>query len=87
MDFGQTAELLARVQFAFTVSFHFIFPAFTIGLVVFAALGQGIKMWFTYDARMKRLEAERRAGAAAHHTPPNLAVSQETAPEQGRSAG
>ena len=26
------AILLARIQFAFTVSFHFIFPAFTIGL-------------------------------------------------------
>src|SRR5579863_6185544 len=27
-----TALNLARAQFAFTVSFHFIFPAFTIGL-------------------------------------------------------
>jgi len=26
------AVLLARVQFAFTVSFHFVFPAFSIGL-------------------------------------------------------
>lgn len=26
------ALLLARIQFAFTVSFHFIFPAFSIGL-------------------------------------------------------
>ena len=26
------AEILARVQFAFTVSFHILFPAFTIGL-------------------------------------------------------
>ncbi|NRB11340.1 MAG: cytochrome ubiquinol oxidase subunit I, partial [Rickettsiaceae bacterium] len=25
-------ELLSRLQFAFTVSFHIIFPAFTIGL-------------------------------------------------------
>src|SRR5438128_7413391 len=32
MSFGQGAELLARLQFAFTVSFHFIFPAFSIGL-------------------------------------------------------
>jgi len=29
---GFDAILLARIQFAFTVSFHFIFPAFTIGL-------------------------------------------------------
>ena len=27
-----TAELLARIQFAFTVSFHIVFPAFSIGL-------------------------------------------------------
>ena len=27
-----TALLLSRIQFAFTVSFHIIFPAFTIGL-------------------------------------------------------
>ena len=29
---GFTAETLARAQFAFTVSFHIIFPAFSIGL-------------------------------------------------------
>jgi cytochrome d ubiquinol oxidase subunit I len=29
--------LLARVQFAFTISFHIIFPAFTIGLASFLA--------------------------------------------------
>ncbi|HQZ13477.1 MAG TPA: cytochrome ubiquinol oxidase subunit I [Devosia sp.] len=32
MSFGLSAELLARFQFAFTMSFHFIFPAFSIGL-------------------------------------------------------
>ena len=32
------AILLARIQFAFTVSFHFIFPAFTIGLASFLAV-------------------------------------------------
>jgi cytochrome d ubiquinol oxidase subunit I len=31
------AELLARAQFAFTVSFHIIFPSFTIGLAAFIA--------------------------------------------------
>src|ERR1700728_2057830 len=38
-----TALLLSRIQFAFTVSFHIIFPAFTIGLAawltVLEALG------------------------------------------------
>ena len=32
-----TAVLLARIQFAFTVSFHIIFPSFTIGLAAFIA--------------------------------------------------
>ena len=30
--FGLDAFHLARIQFAFTVSFHIIFPAITIGL-------------------------------------------------------
>jgi cytochrome d ubiquinol oxidase subunit I len=35
---GDSAELLARVQFAFTVSFHIIFPAFSIGLASYLAV-------------------------------------------------
>ena len=31
------AVLLARIQFAFTVAFHIIFPSFTIGLAAFIA--------------------------------------------------
>ena len=33
-----TALILARWQFAFTISFHFIFPAFTIGLASYLAV-------------------------------------------------
>ncbi len=33
-----TPLLLARIQFAFTVSFHIVFPAFTIGLASFLAV-------------------------------------------------
>lgn len=33
--FGLDAFELARIQFAFTVSFHIIFPAITIGLASF----------------------------------------------------
>ena len=29
--------LLARLQFAFTITFHIIFPAFTIGLSAYIA--------------------------------------------------
>ena len=35
---GLSAELLARIQFAFTVSFHIIFPAFSIGLASYLAV-------------------------------------------------
>jgi len=45
-----TALLLSRLQFAFTVSFHIIFPAFTIGLAA----------WLTV------LEAMHLATAARH---------------------
>ena len=36
------AVLLARLQFAFTVSFHFIFPSFTIGLASYLAVLEGL---------------------------------------------
>jgi cytochrome bd ubiquinol oxidase subunit I len=34
--------LLSRIQFAFTVSFHIIFPAFSIGLATFLAIMEGV---------------------------------------------
>ena len=33
---------MARLQFAFTISFHFIFPAFTIGLASYLAVLEGL---------------------------------------------
>ena len=38
------AVLLARIQFAFTISFHIIFPAFSIGLASYLAVLEGL--WF-----------------------------------------
>lgn len=38
MNLGLTALELARIQFAFTVSFHIIFPAICIGLASFLAV-------------------------------------------------
>src|SRR4051812_969999 len=35
---GWDAVVLARAQFAFTMSFHIIFPAFSIGLASYLAL-------------------------------------------------
>ncbi|NRN27150.1 cytochrome ubiquinol oxidase subunit I [Photorhabdus heterorhabditis] len=40
--FGLSAFELARIQFAFTVSFHIIFPAITIGLASFLAVLEGL---------------------------------------------
>jgi cytochrome d ubiquinol oxidase subunit I len=34
--------VLARVQFAFTVSFHIIFPTISIGLAMFLAIVEGL---------------------------------------------
>lgn len=39
------AILLARIQFAFTVSFHIIFPAFSIGLASYLAVLEGLHLW------------------------------------------
>jgi cytochrome d ubiquinol oxidase subunit I len=38
MEADALALLLARIQFAFTVSFHFIFPSFSIGLASYLAV-------------------------------------------------
>src|SRR4029453_10173706 len=47
--FGLTALELARIQFAFTVRFHIIFPAITIGLASYLAVLEGLWLW-TKDA-------------------------------------
>jgi cytochrome d ubiquinol oxidase subunit I len=39
---GADALLLARLQFAFTVSFHFIFPSVSIGLASYLAVLEGL---------------------------------------------
>ena len=39
------ALLLARFQFAFTVSFHFIFPAISIGLASYLAVLEALWLW------------------------------------------
>ena len=37
--------MLARLQFAFTVSFHILFPAFSIGLASYLAVVNGLHLW------------------------------------------
>jgi cytochrome bd ubiquinol oxidase subunit I len=40
-----TALTLARIQFAFTMSFHIVFPAFSIGLASYLAVLEGMWLW------------------------------------------
>ena len=39
------ALILARIQFAANISFHFIFPAFSIGLASYLAVLEGLWLW------------------------------------------
>jgi len=43
--FGLTALELARIQFGFTISFHIIFPAITIGLASYLVVLEGLWLW------------------------------------------
>jgi cytochrome bd ubiquinol oxidase subunit I len=56
MTFGLTAEVLARLQFAFTVSFHFIFPAFSIGTASYLAVLNALWLWKRDSAYLKLFE-------------------------------
>jgi cytochrome bd ubiquinol oxidase subunit I len=42
---GLTALELARIQFGFTISFHIIFPAITIGLASYLTVLEGLWLW------------------------------------------
>jgi cytochrome d ubiquinol oxidase subunit I len=44
------ALLLSRLQFAFTVAFHILFPAFTIGLAAYLAVLEGLWLWTKREA-------------------------------------
>ena len=43
------ALLLSRLQFAFTVAYHILFPSFTIGLAAFLAVLEGMWLWTKRD--------------------------------------
>jgi cytochrome bd ubiquinol oxidase subunit I len=43
--FGLTALDLARIQFGFTISFHIIFPAMSIGLASYLTVLEGLWLW------------------------------------------
>jgi cytochrome bd ubiquinol oxidase subunit I len=43
--FGLTALELARIQFGFTISFHIVFPAISIGLASYLMVLEGLWLW------------------------------------------
>ena len=60
MDFDPV--LLARLQFAFTIIFHIIFPSFTIGLAAYIATL--MLLWLKTGAeRFHRLDATARCAS------------------------
>jgi cytochrome bd ubiquinol oxidase subunit I len=50
---GLDALHLARVQFGFTVAFHFLFPAFSIGLASYLAVLNGMLLWTRDEAYLR----------------------------------
>jgi cytochrome d ubiquinol oxidase subunit I len=51
--FGLTALELARIQFGFTISFHIIFPAITIGLASYLTVLEGFWLWKKENAYLE----------------------------------
>lgn len=41
-------------------------PVFMIALTVFCAVGQFVRVWYGYEARMRNLEADRARNATSH---------------------
>ena len=60
------AETLSRVQFAFTASFHFIFPPLSMGLgLMLVVLGITLVGESLNDLSDPRLRSRRRVGASS----------------------
>ena len=47
------ALILSRLQFAFVIAFHIIFPSFTIGLAAFLAVCEGLWLRTKRDVFLK----------------------------------
>src|SRR4030095_775685 len=41
----ESVELLARMQFAFTIMFHYLFPPLSIGLGTILVIMEGMYLW------------------------------------------
>jgi F0F1-type ATP synthase assembly protein I len=46
-------------------------PLFMVGLVVLALIGEFLRFWYDYDARMKVLEAQRAASLHSSSSRPS----------------
>ena len=53
MTDGMDMVFLARLQFAFTIAFHIIFPSFTIGLASYLAMLEGLWLKTKRDVYLK----------------------------------
>ena len=58
MDFALVILVFLGIGWALDRAFD-TRPAFMIGCTVFAVVGQFVRMWYAYDARMSQLESER----------------------------
>src|SRR3569833_1458424 len=56
---------LARLQFGFVVSFHIIFPAFTIGVASFLAYTEGLWLWTGQQAYLTVFDFWKKIFAVA----------------------
>jgi F0F1-type ATP synthase assembly protein I len=68
---GQGTEIAVGILVFFGIGFVVdrvagTTPIFMIVFTVFCAVGQFVRMWFGYDARMRSLEADRTRHALAH---------------------
>ncbi|MEZ5870839.1 MAG: cytochrome ubiquinol oxidase subunit I [Nitratireductor sp.] len=62
---GMDAALLARMQFAFTVSFHIIFPAFSIGLASYLAVLEALHLATGKDVYLRLFDYWKKIFAVA----------------------
>jgi F0F1-type ATP synthase assembly protein I len=70
---GQGTEIAVSILVFFGIGFVVdrvvgTMPVFMIALTLFCAVGQFVRMWFGYDAKMRSLEADRAQRATAHQT-------------------
>lgn len=78
-DFPE-ALLLARIQFAFTVSFHFLFPAITIGLASCATNADCFDTWLRWPGLLAVAPVPVLVALASFAFARSLKAGHETAP-------